>query len=532
MTQVTKRRTRSDGQRWNAPTVTSLPRAPLGILAALVLAGCSPVGPDFKRPEWLSPTTWFAPSRPQLKAAPSMPAAEPVDPNWWTIFNDPQLTALAQRVAAENLDVKAASFRLDQSRAQLGIAEAAELPRLDARASYARQKSSQYGILTANPTTTSAANGGIGNTVQGSPTRRFTPYDIFQGGFDASWEVDLWGGVARSVEAATANTEAAAEAQRGVLITTTAEVVRDYIRLRGIQTQLQIARDNLRFAQRSQQLTQARAAGGVTTDLDVANASAQVRRTAAEIPFLLQREAALINAISLLLGQPPNALREELETKKPVPPVPPKVPVGVPSDLVRRRPDLRQAEAELHVATAQIGVAEADFYPSVRLSGSMGLQALQIGQLFNLNARQFAVGPSITIPLFEGGRLRATLELRESQQQSAALTFQRVLLQAWHEVDDSLTAYQAEQARRDQLVLAVIDSKRAVGLAQSRYEQGVADFLSVLDAERISLSTQQQLALSTTNVSENLVSLYKALGGGWETALPEVVKAPLPPKGK
>jgi NodT family efflux transporter outer membrane factor (OMF) lipoprotein len=510
--------------------VIEIPRASVGALAVLFLAGCSPVGPDFKRPEWMSPTTWFSPSRPQLKAAPSMPAAEPVDPNWWTIFNDPQLTALVQRVAAENLDVKAASFRLDQSRAQLGIAEAAELPRLDARASYARQKSSQYGILTANPTTTSAASGGFGSTVQGTPTRRFTPYDIFQGGFDASWEIDLWGGVARSVEAATANTEAAAEARRGVLITTTAEVVRVYIRLRGIQTQLQIARDNLRSAQRSQQLTQARAAGGITTDLDVANASAQVRRTAAEIPFLLQREAALINALSFLLGQPPNALRAELETTKPIPPVPPKVPVGVPSDLVRRRPDLRQAEAELHVATAQIGVAEADFYPSVRLSGSMGLQALQIGQLFNLNARQFAVGPSITIPLFEGGRLRATLELRESQQQSAALTFQRVLLQAWHEVDDSLTAYQAEQARRDQLVLAVIDSKRAVGLAQSRYEQGVADFLSVLDSERISLSTQQQLALSTTNVSENLVALYKALGGGWETELPEVVQAP--PKGK
>jgi len=460
-----------------------------------------------------------------------MPAGEPVDPNWWTIFNDPQLTALAQRVAAENLDVKAASFRLDQSRALLGVVRSAEFPRLNANTSYTRQKSSQNGILSLNPVTTTGANGASGSTVAGVPTRRFSPYDIFQGGFDASWEIDLWGGVSRAVEAATASAEAAAEAERAVLLTTTAEVVADYIRLRGTQAQIQIARDNLRSAQHSLRLTQARAAGGVTTDLDVSNASAQVRRIAAELPFLQQREAALINALSLLLGQAPNTLRAELATAKPIPPVPPKVPVGVPSDLVRRRPDLRQAEAELHAATAEVGVAQANFYPSVRLSGSMGLQALQIGQLFNLNSRQYSVGPGITVPLFEGGRLRATLQLREAQQQNAALTFQRVLLQAWHEVDNALTAYQAEQARRDQLVLAVIDSRRAVGLAQNRYEQGVADFLSVLDSERLSLLTQQQLALSTTNVSENLVSLYKALGGGWETAFPEVAQEPAPPKG-
>jgi NodT family efflux transporter outer membrane factor (OMF) lipoprotein len=283
---------------------------------------------------------------------------------------------------------------------------------------------------------------------------------------------------------------------------------------------LAIARDNLKIAQQNLQLTQQRAAGGVTTDLDVANAAAQLRTTAAEIPRFVQQESEFINAISLLLGQPPNALQAELIRAKPVPPVPPRIPVGLPSELARRRPDIRQAEAQLHATTADIGVAVANFYPSVKLSGSMGLQALQPWKMFNIDARDYGVGPGITIPIFQGGQLRATLALREAQQQEAAITYQKTVLGAWHEVDNALTAYQTEQARRDQLIQAVAQNQRALGLAQSRYQEGVADFLQVLTAQQNLLSTQQQLALATTNVSANLVALYKALGGGWETQLP------------
>jgi len=512
--------------RWVRNVPVPLPQCwrRLGALAlATVLAGCTVVGPDFQRPDWPAPESWSK-GRPELKPVASMPAPEPVDPAWWSIFNDPQLTAFMARVATESLDVQAAALRLDESRAQLAIAEAAGLPTLTGRGSYARQKLSRYGIQSLTSPTTSAASGAVGNTVSGTPTRRSEPFDVFQGGFDASWEIDLWGGIARSVEAATAITDAAAEARRGVLVSTMAEVARDYVRLRGVQLQIQIARENLRTAQQSLRLTQQRAAGGVTTDLDVANASTQVRRNAAEIPLLQRQEAALINALGLLLGQPPNALRAELEVTKPVPPVPAAVPIGIPSELVRRRPDIRQAEAELHAATANIGVAEAAFYPSVRLGGSFGLQALQFGQLFNLSATQFAAGPGLTIPIFEGGQLRATLQLRETQQQQAALTFQRTVLRAWTDVDDALTAYQSEQARRDQLTLAAADGRRALALAQIRYEQGVADFLAVLDAERNALQTQQLLANATTNVSEFLVALYKALGGGWEKDLPEAAQ--------
>ncbi|HSZ89460.1 MAG TPA: efflux transporter outer membrane subunit [Acetobacteraceae bacterium] len=498
-------------------------RVVLAASTALALCGCT-VGPNFQAPSWASPSSWFTGPREKVSPERSEPVAAAVDPNWWTLFNDRELTALERHVAAENLDVRVATSRLAESRAQLGMARASEFPDLNANGSYTRQKASNLGEFAAAPNAL-GANGSSGNFIGGFRGADLAPFDVYQAGFDAAWEVDLWGGVRRSVESATASVQAAAEARRGVLLSSLAEVARDYIGLRGVQTQLHIARDNVHTAEQSLQLTQQRAAGGVTTDLDVANASAQLRSTMAEIPRLEQQEAAEINALSFLLGQPPNTLRGELAEPRPVPPVPPRVPVGFPSELARRRPDVAQAEAQLHAATATIGVAVAAFYPSVTLSGSMGLQALQPANFFNLNARQYAVGPGITIPIFQGGQLKSTLQLREAQQEEAAVFYQETVLQAWHEVDNALTAYQTEQARRDQLVLAVAQNQRALDLAQSRYQQGVADFLTVLVSETSLLSSQQQLAQSTTTVSENLVALYKALGGGWETDLPRTASA-------
>jgi len=493
-----------------------------GLVSATVLAGCT-VGPDFDRPAWTSPASWFGGPKEAVRRPPSIPVGEPVDAEWWTLFHDRVLTGLERRVAAENLDVRVAALRFTESRAQLGVARASLFPTLGGNASYVRQQASNNGIFAVIPSAAGAtgASGASGTSTGGVQGHGLQPFDLFQGGFDASWEVDLWGGVRRSVESATASSEAANEAKRSALLSSLAEVARDYIQLRGTQTQLKIARDNVRTARQSLNLTQQRAAGGVTTDLDVANASAQLRSTLAQIPTLEQREAQLINALSLLLGQPPNALHAELATSAPIPPVPPRVPVGVPSELARRRPDVRQAEAQLHAATADIGVAQANFYPSLNLTGSFGLQSLQFGKVFNIQSKQYAVGPGLTIPIFEGGQLRSTLQLREAQQQEAAVNFQKTVLQAFHDVDNALTAYQAEQARRDELVRAVTDNQHALVLAQSRYQQGVADFLTVLDAERSLLAAQQQLADSTATVSSNLVALYKALGGGWETDMPE-----------
>ncbi len=346
------------------------------------------------------------------------------------------------------------------------------------------------------------------------PTCR--PSTFISTGFDASWEPDIWGGVRRAVESGRASVEAAGWAQRGALVSALAEVARDYITLRGTQEQLRIARENVSIAQQALALTRQRAQAGVTTDLDVANAAAQVRTVSAQIPSLEAQQRELTNALALLLGEPPGTLAAQLDVARPVPPVPPRVPVGVPSDLLRRRPDIRQAEAQLHSATADIGVATADFYPSITLSASMGFQALQFANLFKWDARQYAAGPGINIPIFQGGKLRYTLLLRQASQREAAVNFQKTLLTAWSDVDNALVDFDKEQERRQQLLDAVAQNRRALSLANSQYQVGVTDFLSVLDAQRSLFSAEQQLASSTTAVSNDLVALYKALGGGWE----------------
>jgi NodT family efflux transporter outer membrane factor (OMF) lipoprotein len=510
------------------------------VLVLPMLAGCA-VGPDFKgATPWWSPDSWFQGQPAAATTRVSQTVPEPVDPNWWKLFHDPELASLEDRVAASNLDLRVAGARLEQSRAQLGIARADQLPTLDANGSYSRERLSQRGVISLFPGGGSSGGGSsgggsfgsLGSSANGLSGRSgalpssatggqsIQPFDVFQYGFDASWELDFWGRVRREVESARASLAASAEDRRNTLVSVQAEVARDYIQLRGTQRNLQINHENLGSAQQSLALTKERATGGLTTDLDVANAQAQVDSIAAQIPALEQQEAQLINALSLLLGQPPHALRTELAQTQPIPPIPPQIPVGLPSELARRRPDIRQAEAQLHAATADIGVAVADFYPSVSLSGSVGLQALQFKDLGNWASRQYGFGPTISIPLFEGGKLKATLELRQEQQQQAYLSYQQTVLSALHDVDNALTAYQTEQRRHDQLTGAVEANSRALSLARQRYAQGISSFLDVLDAQRSLLASQLQLADSTTTEATNLVAVYKALGGGWEETYP------------
>ncbi len=490
------------------------------VLMAVILAACT-VGPDFVPPDAGTPAvltdlegrkTTFG------KPAASQPVADAVDPAWWRLFNDPVLSDLIERVAGENLDVQLATSRLAESRGQLGITSASQFPRLNGSAGYITQQASSKGIFGL------LGAGAAGSQAGGIRGSRLQPFDLYSYGFDASWELDLWGRVRRSIESSDAALTASAEARRDALLSAMAEVARDYIQLRGAQASLAIAQRNLRTSRQSFSLVQERATGGLVTDLDVANASAQVATIEADLPRLQAQQAQLINAISLLLGQEPGAVSAQLLTPEPVPPVPPRVPVGMPGELARRRPDIRQAEAELHSATADIGVAVANFYPTVTLSGSIGIQALRLKDISNFDAHQYTLGPSLSVPIFDAGRLKGNLALRTAQQQGAALRYQQVVLRSWHEVDNALTAYDTEQRRRDALARAVVQNRRALAQAQTRYSAGVADFLSVLDAQRSLLSTEDALAQSTTAVSGNLVSIYKALGGGWETALPEEVK--------
>jgi NodT family efflux transporter outer membrane factor (OMF) lipoprotein len=504
----------------------------------LLLAGCT-LGPDFAEPHLFAPETWFA-SRPPPPPVASRTAAEPVDPTWWQLFNDPVLTELEQQVAASNLDVRLATVRLAESRYQRGIAGASQFPNLNGNASYTREKISDKGVAGllggSGGSNLATSSNGLGGTTGGIPTAGISggttvpPFDLYQAGFDASWEADLWGRVRRTVESADASVLASAESRRNTLLTSLAELARDYIELRGQQRDLEITRQTLASEQQSLTLTRQRQQGGLTSQLDVSNAGAQVAATAAEIPQREQSIATSINALSLLLGETPGALTTKLATPKPVPPVPPVVPVGLPSELAQRRPDVRQAEAQLHAATADIGAAEADFFPKVTLSGSVGLQSLQFKDLGTWGARQFSAGPSITLPIFEGGQLKYTLDLRKAQQQEAAVTYQQTVLRAFHDVDNALTAYTAEQQRRGQLAKAVEQSRQALDIARQQYTQGLSTFLDVLTAQRTLFSSEQQYADSTTTVSTNLVQLYKALGGGWEGSFPRGTSAEAPPR--
>ena len=371
---------------------------------------------------------------------------------------------------------------------------------------------------------------GLGGRTGGVPTGGFggaiPPFNLFQYGFDASWELDVWGKVRRAIEGARATVQAQEEARRDTLVSMMAEAANDYIQLRGAQRTEQVTRANLASAQESLAIAAERARGGVGTDVDVANAQATVASTEAQLPQITQQEGQFINAIGFLLGETPGALTAELATPAPIPPAPATVPIGLPSQLAERRPDIREAEAQLHSATAAIGVAQADFYPQITLTGSLAIQALQFRDLGNWNARTYGLGPSITLPIFQGGRIRATVALRREQEQEAALSFQRTVLNAFQEVDNALIAYHSEQLRRDALRAAVDANRRALGLATQRYRQGISDYLDVLTAQRSLLAAEQQLASSTTQASTNLVQLYKALGGGWQDAdLPDQVAA-------
>lgn len=484
---------------------------------ALTGLGACAVGPDFEAPSMTPPA--------QLLATPvatdiSGFSNAPVESDWWALFNDPLLSSLEARVAAQNLELQAAEARVGQSRARLRVVGADAYPTFSANGSELRERASPNGILkltgTSGAVSATAANGAdpFGTSAlkgeMGSP-----PYSLWQYGIDASWEIDIWGKVRRAKESAKATSDAAVFDREAVRVLVSAEVARTYLALRGVQAMLAIARKNQDIAQTSLRLATRRQEQGVATSYDPASAGAQLSTVTASIPELERQRAELMNALALLLGEAPHALDDELGGDAGIPAPPAIVPLGLPSDLARRRPDILRVEAELHAATAAIGVAKANFYPSVSLTGSFGFQALKFTEAGDWSARQFAIGPVLHLPIFEGGRLMGTLALTKARQQEAAIRYRQTVLASWHEVDDAMTAYRAEQARDMQLGAAVESNRIAFRTAQQRYAQGATTFLSVLIAQRDLLASENALARSRTDVSISMVKLYKVLGGGW-----------------
>jgi NodT family efflux transporter outer membrane factor (OMF) lipoprotein len=453
------------------------------------------VGPNFQRPENALGDVRLEPS--DNAGQSSQVSLEKMPNAWWRLFGDPILDSLEAGGHEANLDLQSAYTRIDQSRANLGAATAGLLPAMSADASYSRQALSEHGPMAA----------------LGAPTYAQA---LWQAGLTALWELDLWGRSRRLREMAIARGLSKVYEKELVHVSLSAEIANAYILLRGMQSQLYIARRNERIAQDSLTLVQTRQANGIAASYEMASAKSELAQLSALVVAYAHQCEILMNSLALLLALPPGSLEAELGEHGEVPALPGKVPVGLPSELARRRPDIHQAEADVHAATASIGVAQANFYPSVTLTGALGLQAFEGQDLGFWDSRWFAVGPSIHLPLFQGGRLAHELELREAEHVEAALAYRKAVLTAWHEVDNALRLFAAEQKRTEQLRLSFEESEHAFAKVRRSCQEGEASYLELLTAQRNVLARQSSLQTARTQSAAALVALYKAVGGGWD----------------
>jgi NodT family efflux transporter outer membrane factor (OMF) lipoprotein len=341
--------------------------------------------------------------------------------------------------------------------------------------------------------------------------------NFYRAGFDATWEIDVFGGTRRAVEAADAGLQASVENRRATFVTLLGEVARNYIEFRGFQRRLAVAEANLKAQRDTLELTRVRFQAGLASDLDVAQAEAQISSTAAQIPVLESSLKRAAYNLDVLLAQEPGVLADELGPERPIPSLPPDVLIGLPSELLRRRPDIRRAERELAAATAQVGVAVADLFPRFSLTGDVGLQSVSAADWFSGGSRFWAFGPTIRWPLFDAGRIRANIEIRNAQQEQAVYRYENTVLTALSEVEAALVNHSREQERYRFLADAVAANRRALAMANELYLSGLNSFLNVLDAQRSLYASENDLAQSEASMAANLVALYKALGGGWET---------------
>jgi NodT family efflux transporter outer membrane factor (OMF) lipoprotein len=450
----------------------------------LGVAACA-VGPDFQRPASELPATWSFGTRQTAHAA------NPADlARWWRRFHDPKLNSLVEQAVAANLDVQLAAARLYQAHAQRQAAASSFWPWLDA--SGGEQESHSGG-----------AGPAAGHTRS------------YHGGLSTAWELDVFGGNRRNLESANARTAAAAADLDATRLSMAAEVALTYCQLRSIQDLISVAHRNLVTQQKSAQITQDRRGVGFASDLDVAGADALVANTKAAIPRLETSARQSAHALAVLLGRPPADLLAMLSDTRPVPTASSFVPAGIPSDLLRRRPDIRSAEANAHAATARIGVAVADLFPKFSLTGSLNQQSAKLSDWLSPAARVSSFGPSFNWALFQGGNIQANIRIQQALRDEAVLAYRKTVLVALQEVEDSMVACSNERKRHASLVEAVSANQRAVELSLKLYTAGQIDFLNVLNAQRSLLLSESEFSQSNLALATDLISLYKALGGGW-----------------
>ncbi len=464
------------------------------VLSAMLLAGCM-VGPDYVKPDVPVAASWHAPAARDV-AAHTVQGGDRTLAAWWTTLGDPELTSLVARALAGSLDVKKARARIREARAQKGVARGDLFPVIDATASAGRNWTSDSGTL-----------GSYGS--------------FYNAGFDASWEVDVFGGLRRSVEAAEGDLQASVEDLRDVLVTLLAEVATDYVNVRTYQARLWVARENLKSQTETYNLTVWQNKAGLSDDLAVEQARYNLESTRSQIPALETQLESNLNQLAVLLGEQPGALHAELESPRPIPVTPLTAVVGVPADMLRRRPDVRRAERQLAAQTARVGVAKAKLYPSFTLSGSIGLEALSLSNFVSSPVTIASAGLNAATPIFHGGSLRQGVEVQSALQELYLIAYESTVLAALKEVEDAIVAYAKEQQRRETLKDGEAAARNAAQLARHKYEAGLVDFTTILETERSLLSFQDQLHQSEGALATDLVKLYKALGGGWESPAPE-----------
>lgn len=496
----------------------------LPLLISALLAGCT-VGPRYHAPD-LAPPPAFGEAHPEVAT---------IDPaQWWTLFNDPLLNGLIERGLTQNLDLAAASSRVREARLTVRETRAGSYPTIDATADANRQRISTNGgfasLFSGAGRPGGGAGGGAGGSngsVQGGigvPGSTFNTYSL---GFDASWQIDLFGGVRRQVQSARRRVESAEWSRRDSAVSIAAEIADDYFQLRVLQRRAALARAELKRERNTLAIIRARGNAGLTANSDVTRQQVQIAAAEASLGPIEADGRALIHALGILVGGTPETLLGafDVNARPPAAALPPQVPVGVPSDLLRRRPDIRSAERDLAAATSDIGVAVADLYPKFTITTPFTLLSSGISDLFQSNSIQASVGGSVNFPLLDFGRRRSVIGERRETREQMYVAYQQAVLRGLQETEDALARERIERGRRDVLARGAADAQRTVDAIAVQYRYGLIELTPVLDAQRDLLQAEDNLVQSEGTISRQTIALYKALGGGWET-LPEIGPRP------
>ncbi len=472
------------------------------LLALVTITGCTTLGPDYQQPQVSVTENWLESEH--AKISPEQVVLK----EWWKVFNDPVLNTLIDKAYKQNLTLQIAGLRILEARAQLGIASGNRYPQL-------QQLSAQYTNVSASRNSANSAAADLN-------------YHEAELGFDAAWELDIWGRFRRGMEAADAELMASIADYDDVLVSLTAEVARTYILIRTFEERLRLTRENVAIQERSLEISEAQFEGGLVTELDVQQAKSLMLSTQAEIPLLESQLRQVQNGLSILLGIPPQDLHGLLGGPGNIPAVPPNVAVGIPADLLRRRPDIRRAELLAAAQSARIGLAKTDLYPHFTLFGTIGLRTTEnsitkaggdssdLGDLFSSDSVEVFGGPSLTWDIFNYGRLKNRVRVQDARFQELVVNYQETVLRSAQEVEDGLVTFLRNQVRKKYLGEGVKASKRSVDLSLIQYREGLVDYQRVLDTQRALFRDQDVFTATSGDVALGLVSLYKAMGGGWQ----------------